>query len=232
MKNCLVVTGNPGNPPSYKWIKDLLPILHKDKRLKKLVPDISVVIKQPQNVGSFAIRAKHWKVPTSGDDTTQPGCFRLHQPHSCVCCSMMEEHSKSFTSTKTERKYTINRRYNCLSSWVLYVVTCQTCRIQYVGQTTQEMRKRHYGHRSDVRSGTAGLGSHFHEKHGVNLDLQIKEDLKTCMEGFSLVIVASVKPPATPEEAPACQARLHRLRCMSENGGMSNRDETKKGGGS
>ena len=29
MKNCLVVTGNPGNPPFYKWIKDLLPILHK-----------------------------------------------------------------------------------------------------------------------------------------------------------------------------------------------------------
>ena len=102
------------------------------------------------------------------------------------------------------------------------------------------MRKRHYGHRSDVRSGTAGLGSHFHEKHGVNLDLQIKEDLKTCMEGFSLVIVASVKPPATPEEAPACQARLdrlegdlqHRLRCMSENGGMSIRDETKRRRGS
>jgi hypothetical protein len=23
MKNCLVVTGNPGNPPLYKWIKDL-----------------------------------------------------------------------------------------------------------------------------------------------------------------------------------------------------------------
>ena len=84
MKNCLVVTGNPGNPPFYKWIKDLLPILHKDKRLKKLVPDISVVIKQPQNVGSFAIRAKHWKVPTFGDDTTQPGCFRLHQPHICI----------------------------------------------------------------------------------------------------------------------------------------------------
>ena len=76
--------------------------------------------------------------------------------------------------------------------------------------------------------------------HGAGLDLANKEELKTCMEGFSLVIVASVKPPQTPEEVPACQARLdrlegdlqHRLRCMSENGGMSLRDETKRRRGS
>ena len=49
-------------------------------------------------------------------------------------------------------------------------------------------------------------------------------------------MVASVKPPSTPEEAPACQARLfrlegdvqHRLQCMSEYGVMSIHDETKK----
>ena len=78
------------------------------------------------------------------------------------------------------------------------------------------------------------------EKHGAGLDLTKKEDLSICMEGFSLVTVASVKPPQTPEEAPACQARLdrlegdlqHRLRCMSENGGMRLRDETKRQRGS
>ena len=68
----------------------------------------------------------------------------------------------------------------------------------------------------------------FKEIHGAGLELTNKEELKTCMEGFSLVIVASVKPPQTPEEVPSCQARQdtlegdmqHRLRCMSENGGM------------
>ena len=57
------------------------------------------------------------------------------------------------------------------------------------------MRKRHYGHRPDVRNGIAGLGSHYHEKHGVNLDMKNYEDLQKCMDGFSLVIVASVEPP-------------------------------------
>ena len=179
--------------------------------MRKLIPDIPVVVRQPPNVGSAVIRAKHWKVPSSGDVDTEPGCFRQHQPHSCVCCSKMEEKSTNFTSTKTGRRYQISRKYNCLSTWVLYVVTCRTCQVQYVGQTTQEMRKRHYGHRSDIRNGIAGLGGHFNEKHGAGLDLTKKEDLKTCMEGFSLVIVASVRPPQTQEEAPACQARLDRL---------------------
>ena len=53
------------------------------------------------------------------------------------------------------------------------------------------------------------------------------------MTHFSLVVVASVRPPATLEEQPACQARLdrleadlqHRLRCLTEHGGINIRDE-------
>ena len=37
-----------------------------------------------------------------------------------------------------------------------------------------ELRKRHYGHRRDVRS---GVGSHFRDVHGLGLDLQQDEQL-------------------------------------------------------
>ena len=102
-----------------------------------------------------------------------------------------------------------------------------------MGQTVQEMRQRHYGHRSDIRSGTAGLGSHFKEAHGNGLDLASKANLDACMESFQLVIVASVRPPANPEEQLACQVRMdrlegdlqHRVRCLDEHGGMNVRDE-------
>ena len=51
--------------------------------------------------------------------------------------------------------------------------------------------------------------------------------LETAMTGFNLTIIASVRPPQTPEETPACQNRLdrleadfmHRLRSLKENGG-------------
>ena len=164
----------------------------------------------------------------------EPGCVRNHQPESCVCCLKMDERVKIFESSATHREYQIQRSYSCLSKWVVYVVTCRLCNIQYTGQTTQEMRKRHYGHRSEIRNGLAGLGSHFKDTNGAGMDLSQNQNLKTCMAGFSLAVVASVKPPSSPEEIPACQARLdrlegdlqHRLRCMSEQGGMNIRDET------
>jgi hypothetical protein len=59
MKNCLCVTLNPGNPPFRKWLKELTPILHIDPSLRKLIPEIPVVFKQPPSVARIAIKAKH-----------------------------------------------------------------------------------------------------------------------------------------------------------------------------
>ena len=237
MKNCLCITLNPGNPPFRKWLKELTPILHKDPSLRKLIPDIPVVFKQPPSVAKIAIKAKHWK--GSANNINQPGgSCRQHLPHRCVCCHKMEERAKKFTSTNTGREYQIKRSYTCTSSWVIYLVTCTHCNIQYVGQTTQEMRQRHYGHRSDIRSGTAGLGSHFKEVHGHGLDLRSMANLEACMDSFRLVIVI-VRPLANPEEQLSCQARLdrlegdlqHRLRCLDEHGGMNLRDENHRNRG-
>ena len=234
MKNCLCITINPGNPPFKKWLKELLPILHRDPTMRKIIPDIPVVNKQPASVASIAVKARHWKGAQGDQDDQTGGSCRQHLPDRCVCCNMMEEGPvQRFSSTKTQREYNIRRKYTCSSSWVIYLVTCKQCNLQYVGQTRQQMRARHYGHRSDIRTGTAGLGSHFHHAHGNGLDLQTKDGLKACMANFSLVIVASVRPPATPEEEAACQARLdrleadlqHRLRCLDEHGGMNLRDD-------
>ena len=122
--------------------------------------------------------------------------------------------------------------YTCQTSWVVYLVTCTECQYnsQYCGQTIQKMASRHYGHRSDIRQGTAGLGQHFKEIHGGGLDLSSDTNLDIAMRGFSLTIIASVRPPQTPEETASCQERLdrleadfmHRLRCMKENGGGLN----------
>ena len=91
------------------------------------------------------------------------------------------------------------------------------------------MRQRHYGHCSDIKNGIAGLGT------WKWLDLQGKQNLEECMKSFSLVIVASVRPPATPDEQDACQARLerlegdlqHRLTYLEKHGGMNVRDENR-----
>ena len=91
-------------------------------------------------------------------------------------------------------------------------MTCTTCSsVQYAGQTTQKLRKIHYGHRSDIRSGVSGLGSHFRNVHGVGLDLQEEVNLKTCMASFQLVAVGSVRQPSSQEEVKTSQAYDDRL---------------------
>jgi hypothetical protein len=145
----------------------------------------------------------------------------------------MKEESSTVKSSKTGREYPIKRHYNCQSSWLIYLVTCEDCQVQYIGQTIQTMVARHYGHRSEVRRGEPGLGRHFHEVHGKDLDLSKRDGLAQCLDSFSLQVIATVRPPATPEEEPACRLRLdrleadmqHRLRCMQESGGLNIRDE-------
>ena len=63
-----------------------------------------------------------------------------------------------------------------------------------------------------------------------------KEELARCLENFQLVVIGSVRPPATPKDEPACRLRLdrleadiqHRLCCMKENGGLCIRDENNR----
>ena len=84
-----------------------------------------------------------------------------------------------------------------------------------------------------MKQGADVFGRHFKEVHGVGKDLSKKEELAGCLESFQLQVIGSVRPPATPEEEPACLSRLdrleadmqHRMRCMTENGGMNIRDE-------
>ena len=89
----------------------------------------------------------------------------------------MEDVTTMVKSTRTRREYMISRNYNCQSSWIIYVVTCQACQVQYTGQTKRTMAARHYGHRNEIKNGLDGLGKHFKEKHSVGLDLSRKEDL-------------------------------------------------------
>ena len=126
MRSCLVVTYNPANPPFHTWIKSLIGTLHEDPELKVLCNKIPIVTRQPPSVASLALKSRHW-LGSTGPGPTQPpaGCHRLHAQRSCVCCARMEEVTDKVKSSKTDRGYNIRRHYNCQSSWVIYVVTCE-----------------------------------------------------------------------------------------------------------
>jgi hypothetical protein len=68
----------------------------------------------------------------------------------CQICKYMTE-GHTFTSTTTNKEYTIKGNFNCQSSYVIYLITCSECQIQYVGQTSTTFNSRMSSHRHDIK---------------------------------------------------------------------------------
>ena len=61
----------------------------------------------------------------------------------CLCCVNMYN-SPYFSSCVTKRSYKINNKdtqLNCCSMNIIYLITCNNCKIQYVGEAKT---KEHY----------------------------------------------------------------------------------------
>ena len=102
---------------------------------------------------------------------------------------------KSWRSSRTGREYRISLLYTCESTHLVYLVRCDLCNMDYVGQTTNTMRRRHLGHRSEIRSGADGVGRHFLENHGQGLNLREENTFEEMvMKHFKLTIIGSVQP--------------------------------------
>ena len=55
----------------------------------------------------------------------------------------------TFTSTTTQSTYQINHQFNCSEKCLVYLLTCNKCFNQYVGQTADEFRQRSNNYRSN-----------------------------------------------------------------------------------
>ena len=68
----------------------------------------------------------------------------------CEVCGNVTETS-NFTSTATQNTYKINHQFNCSEKCLVYLLTCNKCFKQYVGQTVDEFRRRWNNYKSNDR---------------------------------------------------------------------------------
>ncbi|KAE8629241.1 hypothetical protein XENTR_v10000403 [Xenopus tropicalis] len=107
----------------------------------------------PKNLARYMVRAC---IPNSRPECTFCGEI------SCSICLYMETTS-TFTSTKTGKVYNISERLSCTTRNVIYLITCKRCRKQYVGQTSNSIRRRFVDHLSTINCKKAlSLPEHFH----------------------------------------------------------------------
>ena len=89
-----------------------------------------------------------------------------------LCCRQITETS-TFMSQQTKENFKIFHNVNCKSKYVIYLLECQICKIQYVGKTETAFNVRLNNHRSNAlhpKEDTIPACKHFNrERHNFNL---------------------------------------------------------------
>ena len=92
------------------------------------------------------IKEKSQSQPCTNCTNTVTSCGHRQ----CKLCSNIDK-SHHFTSSNTGRTYHIDNKglnLSCNSSNVIYLITCNYCRLQYVGETSKTLKVRFNNHRS------------------------------------------------------------------------------------
>ena len=93
----------------------------------------------------FSINANRWIAPPGASNVALCGTKR------CLCCKSLDS-DNCYKSFSTGHKFVFDKTgiFTCKTKFVIYLITCMKCGIQYVGQTRQELHCRLNGHRHSI----------------------------------------------------------------------------------
>ena len=79
--------------------------------------------------------------------SSKNGYIQCKSTHSCTTC-VSSKTLDNFYSEVTEYNYPVKGRISCKTTNVIYLITCEVCGDQYVGQTRRELNTRFKEHRN------------------------------------------------------------------------------------
>ena len=85
-----------------------------------------MTFKSARELSSYLVRAKLYPLQRT------VGSFKRNKPWYEVCLNVIE--TDTFTSTATGESFKINHKFNCDGKYLIYLLTCNQYRKQYVGQ--------------------------------------------------------------------------------------------------
>ena len=101
---------------------------------------------------AYNIILKKWVCIEKWKNTYQAH-YKKCEAERCLCCGVIEC-SPVFESYVTKDKFILMKDgiFSCKSTFLIYLITCGDCGIQYVGQTIQFLHIRLNGHRSSTKN--------------------------------------------------------------------------------
>ena len=107
------------------------------------MPGPMITFCSARKLSSYLVRAKFYPLERTF------GSCKCYDKRCKVCDNVTE--TSTFTSIATQNTYKINHQFNCSEKCLVYLLTCNKCFKQYVGQTVDEFRRRWNNYKSNDR---------------------------------------------------------------------------------
>ena len=141
----LNITYHPNLSKLKSLLSDIHLLLTPDEEHRKVFDKVPIVgFRRGKSLKDILVRAKLKPIFSQGG-----GESKQCRKKACTVCSNVKE-TTNFTSKITGKTYNIRSQnpINCDSSFVVYLLTCKNCGIQYVGSCTTKFRARFCNYRS------------------------------------------------------------------------------------
>ena len=193
----LVITFHPALKPLTHIIKQIQPILRNDQCLQKILPKPPIVAyRKPSNLSNIITKSK------LQNNQANLGTTPCNKPRCQLCAHI---NTSPTLIGPNGKKININAKYNCSSSNVIYAISCRLCpKDIYIGETSQTIRKRINGHKSDVKNKQLQkpIGQHFNLANHTIDDLQVQ-------------IIAKIRSKSKIDREIAEQKVIQKLDCIN-----------------
>ena len=119
-----------------------------------------VAYRRPKSLRDRLVRTK-FRNGTTDNVLIPTGCKPCQRPK-CRWCNKINQ-TETFKSI-SNNIFTIFHSLDCQSSWVIYIIECNTCRLQYIGKSETGFNLRLNSHRNHIRKrvNSCELTEHFY----------------------------------------------------------------------
>lgn len=134
-----------------KVLRDIHILLTPDREHQMVFKEVPMIgFRRAKSLKDILVRAK---LPQS--DKTNTGRSLKCGSSRCKVCDFIKE-TADFKSTNNNNVYKIMSEMDCNSKNVIYLNTCKTCQLQYVGSTTTKFRIRFNNYKSGYKRFLSG----------------------------------------------------------------------------
>ena len=141
-----VSTYNPKNPEMFTEMKNSIPILMNDPKMRAVLRTTNFIKskRQPPNLKKLLTKANFTSKSSGRKDYRVTKCGK---PNCSLCQHIIEASSYNFKW----KIFYVNQNMSCEVQNVIYVITCNGCGEYYIGQTGGKLRTRRTVHAQQIR---------------------------------------------------------------------------------